>query len=75
MKYYLEEYISRDYLDFLNCMSLAKVPLPESWPDNLTEKPSVSKVPNAKLSAVDQSIALPSSIALSLKSNIFFKVL
>ena len=52
-----------------------KVPLPESCPDNLTEKPSVSKVPKAKFSAVDQSIFFPSFIAWYLKSNIFLRVL
>ena len=35
----------------------------------------MSRVPKAKLSAVVQSIALPSSKALVLKSSIFFKVL
>ena len=34
-----------------------------------------SKLQNAKLSAVVQSIFWPSSIALSLRSNIFFSVL
>ena len=35
----------------------------------------MSSVPKAKLSAVDQSIALPSSKTFILKSNIFFSVL
>ena len=51
------------------------MPLPESCPESLTEKPSDNKVPNAKFSAVDQSIGLSFSNIFSLKSKIFLKVL
>ena len=61
---------------FLNTACLwLKVPLPESCPDSLTEKPSTKRVPNANVSADDQSIFLPLSIDFFFKSNIFFNVL
>ena len=52
-----------------------KVPLPESCPDNLTEKPSSRSVPKARVSAVDQSIGIFSVNILCLWSKIFFNVL
>ena len=51
------------------------VPLPESWPTNLTGYPSSNKEPNAKASAVDQSISKPFFTFNFLLSNIFEIVL
>ena len=45
-----------------NGVSLTKSSSTWSCPDNLTEKPSANNVPNARLSAVDQSIPLSFSI-------------
>ena len=52
-----------------------KVPLPESWPESLTGKPSSNNVPKASVSAVDQSIGVFSVNIFLLNENIFCKVL
>ena len=52
-----------------------KVPLPESCPTSLTGYPSSNNEPNAKASAVDQSIPFPLLIEFFLASKIFTIVL
>ena len=61
---------------FLNteCLWL-KVPLPESWPTNLTGYPSSNNVPKANASAVAQSIPWPKLTTFFLASKILFIVL